>query len=353
MKPFELIEVIIGLVFVVLLLSIIVALVNEIIVTNLKIRSKLLKKAIVRMLNDPSLNDELGNNFYSHPLIKKLTKHHRILPSYISSPTFSKVMVDILHGYGERTFDITETIKKLPDNSDTKVALLTLLNDANGDIEKFKFNIEQWFNESMNRLSGYYKRYIQIQLFVIGFVAAMILNVDIIHIAKELSDDKEKRMQIAEAARDYVRSKEETITVQHQEISDQIEEDELKYRELHPVDTGFKLDKKKMDSLKTAATIKEMTLKQYQDTIAAYEQQIKEINSKISPFSGLVGIYWEGKVKDIPSLFKAISKAPISAYLGWIITALAASLGSAFWFDLLKKLINIRGTVKTDRPTTE
>ena len=29
--------------------------------------------------------------------------------------------------------------------------------------------------------------------------------------------------------------------------------------------------------------------------------------------------------------------------IGWLITALAISLGSAFWFDLLSKLIKLRG----------
>ena len=33
--------------------------------------------------------------------------------------------------------------------------------------------------------------------------------------------------------------------------------------------------------------------------------------------------------------------------LGWLITALAISLGAPFWFDLLTKLVNIRGTGQT------
>jgi hypothetical protein len=31
---------------------------------------------------------------------------------------------------------------------------------------------------------------------------------------------------------------------------------------------------------------------------------------------------------------------------GWLITALAVSLGAPFWFDLLNKFINIRGAGK-------
>ena len=101
MGAIALIEVIIGLTFVVLLTSIIVSLVNEILVTNLKIRSKLLKKAICKMLDDSTHTEVLGDNFYEHPLIKKLMKNKHSLPSYISPATFSKVLVDVLHGYGE------------------------------------------------------------------------------------------------------------------------------------------------------------------------------------------------------------------------------------------------------------
>ena len=349
MGAIALIEVIIGLVFVVLLTSIIVALVNEIIVTNLNIRSKLLKKSIGRMLNDSTHNEVIGDNFYNHPLIKKLTKNKHTLPSYISPATFSKVLVDTLHGYGERTNDIKATISKLPENSDTKVALLTLLNDANNDVDKFKGNVEEWFNESMTRLSGWYKRYTQIQLFVIGFFIAMVLNIDIIHIAKELSDDKEKRIQIVEAARDYVRSKEDnTVTVQ-QEMKDAIQADEDKYRDIHPVDTSFKLNEARMDSLKSEVVLKEMTLEEYDAKIADYEKQINAIKSDINPLSGLVGIFWNGKVAGPVSFFKALKNVPLSAPIGWMITALAASLGSAFWFDMLKKLINIRGSVKPEK----
>jgi hypothetical protein len=37
--------------------------------------------------------------------------------------------------------------------------------------------------------------------------------------------------------------------------------------------------------------------------------------------------------------------------MGWIITALALSLGAPFWFDLLNKLMKLRGAVAT--PTSD
>jgi hypothetical protein len=39
-----------------------------------------------------------------------------------------------------------------------------------------------------------------------------------------------------------------------------------------------------------------------------------------------------------------------SAILGWILTALAGSLGAPFWFDLLKQVANLRATGPKPEP---
>jgi hypothetical protein len=40
-------------------------------------------------------------------------------------------------------------------------------------------------------------------------------------------------------------------------------------------------------------------------------------------------------------------------WLGWLITALAVSLGAPFWFDLLNKVIVVRSTVKPHEKSPE
>ena len=42
-----------------------------------------------------------------------------------------------------------------------------------------------------------------------------------------------------------------------------------------------------------------------------------------------------------------------SAIIGWLITALAVSLGAPFWFDLLNKFMVIRSTVKPHEKSPE
>jgi len=36
--------------------------------------------------------------------------------------------------------------------------------------------------------------------------------------------------------------------------------------------------------------------------------------------------------------------------LGWLITALAISFGAPFWFDLLNRLVDLRGSGKKPEP---
>jgi len=38
--------------------------------------------------------------------------------------------------------------------------------------------------------------------------------------------------------------------------------------------------------------------------------------------------------------------------LGWFLTALAVSLGSGFWFDILSKVLQLRGSGKKVSPVT-
>ncbi|MEI9973771.1 MAG: hypothetical protein WDO73_17985 [Ignavibacteriota bacterium] len=48
-------------------------------------------------------------------------------------------------------------IKALPPG-DVKTALLALVSNVNGDLERAQHNIEHWFDDTMDRVSGWYKR---------------------------------------------------------------------------------------------------------------------------------------------------------------------------------------------------
>lgn len=81
--------------------------------------------------------------------------------------------------------------------------LQLLLDESDNDLDRFKTNIEIWFNDSMDRVGGIYKRTVQYALFFLGFAFAISLNVDTIVLANRLSHDSALRVALvsnAEAA---------------------------------------------------------------------------------------------------------------------------------------------------------
>ena len=69
----------------------------------------------------------------------------------------------------------------------TLSSLLMGIEETSGDcLQALRANIESWFNDSMDRLSGRYKRRAQWTAFVVGLVIAAVLNVDTISISNQL-----------------------------------------------------------------------------------------------------------------------------------------------------------------------
>jgi hypothetical protein len=222
-------DVVIGLVFIYLLYSLLASILQEWVATQLGFRSKVLEKAILRMLEDgqttgrfPYLDrlkgfwqmifrvnrlrdKKFAARFYSHPTIKYLAEDNWYSkPGYMAAGDFSKIMIDLLNGVnadgspptiltvqegvrnGIVKYDfhiedksnpavkaLREQIKKgeTPHiNPDTQMFLQSLLTEARGDLSKFRALLEKWFNETMERASGWYKRYVQLTLFTHRFV---------------------------------------------------------------------------------------------------------------------------------------------------------------------------------------
>ncbi|MBV8530972.1 MAG: hypothetical protein JO104_06615 [Candidatus Eremiobacteraeota bacterium] len=101
-------------------------------------------------------------------------------------------------------------INGLP-NGRLKDALSTLAGEANADVTRFISGIESWFDDEMDRVTGWYKRYTQVILLVVGAVIAALFNVDTIRIAHDLTTtplaiDASKLGGDAVAAQQYVSS---------------------------------------------------------------------------------------------------------------------------------------------------
>ena len=81
--------------------------------------------------------------------------------------------------------------------------LLTGITDA----DEQKKKIEHWFDDSMDAVSGWYKRKANAWLWVISAAVCLVLNADTISISKVLWDDPTARAAVVQSASEYVNKK--------------------------------------------------------------------------------------------------------------------------------------------------
>ena len=343
-------DVFIGLIFVFLLYSLLATILHELIAKWMNLRARMLQKALRRMLEDdkgsvletglPQLGTEtkkffsrflkpinkgsMLEKFYSHPTIKYLGENKLFSkPSYLHAHNFSQTIIHLLRGkdYDGRTTKESELIwkelmeNKLNINEETRLNLKNLFADARQDSFVFKHKLEDWFEETMERASGWYKKQTQTILLVIGFVIALIFNIDTIAIAKILMKDKKVREQMVQLAM----SKQEHY--------------------------GALVDStQKVKVTKTSIVNGDTTIISFDSTIKEHltdkflEITYDELNKDATDVMGILGLRGIDNKKSRSQYQHSL----FFVFIGWLLTGFAISLGASFWFDLLNKFVKLR-----------
>ncbi len=78
----------------------------------------------------------------------------------------------------------------------TKSVILSLAKKAKGDIDVFKKELEAWFDNRMERTSGWYARNMRLFTLAMSFVLVAGLNADTLFVVKKLSHDSEARKKM-------------------------------------------------------------------------------------------------------------------------------------------------------------
>jgi hypothetical protein len=213
-------------------------------------------------------------------------------PSYISSTNFTMALLGSLDtkqpvpGIAE----IEATVTSM-NHSNLRTALLSALATADGDLDKLRKNVATWFDDSMERLSGAYKRHLKLISIIVGLAVAVLLNADSFKVAHTLWSDSDLRAQVAASA---------TAFANRTPSGNQGKTDEQKLK----------------DALDNTSTLRPLP------------------------------IGWTCRDEDwlLSCMAHSTPSVTLSQFLGWLLTAAALSLGAPFWFDILSKLVNIRGT---------
>jgi hypothetical protein len=360
-------DTIIGLTFVYCLMSILCSGINEVIAHESGKRGKFLRQGLTNMLGDRGIYLRVIN----HPLVASL---YRDLPgkprhpSYIPSDHFASALMDVLQRTAGQIGNSAQSGQQPPltlDNLRQALvmaqkhgyqvggALLPLLDSADGDLEKVKKRIASWFDASMDRVSGWYKMHTRRTLVVIGILTAVTLNVDSIAIATRLAESRFLRQTIVDlAAQTTARNEFRGVNVPTRPTDAPLPPDQLKKfaaelitLEEQGLPVGFSC------LAPPAPTHTSTSALAPPQTGAGPRSEAQSSTPPVTAtplddsFTDILGRCWTNlKEQQTGNWFRHI--------LGWLITGLAVGLGAPFWFELLNRLVNIRGAGKKPEPQT-
>ena len=150
------------------------------------------------------------------------------------------------------------------------------------EVTQFEKNVAQWFDTSMDRVSGWYKRWTQVWLLALAAILVLALNADTLSILERLQSDSALRTALTAAASDAVKS-----------------------------------GKSANDEGVTAA--------------------VQKAENLALP----IGWTLSTTFNELPAARQL--SIVFFKLLGLAMTVLAVSLGAPFWFDMLQKVVNLRG----------
>lgn len=352
----------IGMALMFLFVSLICSAVREFGELAIKTRASSLERGVAEMLGEAEGPGSIVERFYNQPMISSLFEGTYVgarpgsiarwlpwigqskLPSYIPAENFAQAMLQIAReeakiplnvavntaalrqwvGTSSGSSHLTKAIGTALDTAGAKFGYA--VDTAGNDLGRTQKALEGWFDSTMDRVSGWYKRRTQIWLFVIGFACAALMNIDAIAVLKALSADQHLRDQVVQTA---------SAVLTH-------------------CQTG--------QSGCLTAPGAPVTGDQSVQTPSSLEH-IKDAAAQVSQIDWPMG--WED---DAPSaLFPyrpgpqyRVAQAtldgrkslPISWWLpvlgGWLVTAFGVTFGASFWFDVLNRLMVVRSTIKPD-----
>jgi hypothetical protein len=215
-----------------------------------------------------------------------------------------------------------------PEVNQTINALLMNVEEYAAEKEKLlakaRNNVETWFNDSMDRVSGVYKRYAQNLAMLIGILLAILLNVDSITITTYLWRQPSVREALAAQAR--------TFELDQQQLQTNPEQAMANFSRQF---AGI--------NLPVGWTIKKSVEPAYLNS-GCQLFPTRSITSEAGTPTETFGIPVFGSTICIAPAQPNNQNNLLLFLVGVFITAIAARLGAPFWFDVLKRVVNLRST---------
>lgn len=331
----QIIDISIGLIFVYALFSFITSSILELIMVLLKERAKLLELALQEIFKviggDPK---DFLKQFYKSVFIAPLFQgdiSDKKLPAYIPSTRFASAIIElsknpqnpdngfanllnrIKAGYASSVTTVSSPTAPAAPADTTPVANTVPLMEHD--------MLARYFDENMQRVTSWYRRYTRWWLFAIGLLLAVSVNIDTVRMVRELSQSQELRESIVKQVLESPQTK------------------ELLLQEVHTQQTTGQpcvADGQASNNGADNAGI---------DCEQQIRQEIVKRLNIANDFGLPIGWTEQEKTEWKRSENWA---SHILKCLGWLLTAVALSIGASSWFDLLNQLINLRTSVKPE-----
>ena len=247
---------------------------------------------------------------------------------------------------GDYLKDVRALVDALPDSNSLKKTLLPLLNIAGDSLETALQNVEKWYEEGMERVTGWYKKYSQTFGVIMGLVVALVLNADSFEMGKAMYRDKELRTSLVTIASQQVASMEQlSANAGSGGKEPEKKSDRAEVTISSVVDAGKPVSQTgALSSESTQTTANEKLAESKKNDL---NKKIKQINEDFKQISSInLPIGWPIQNGGMITLSQIIELLTPEKILGILITALMVSMGSNFWYELLSKLLNVRSAGK-------
>ncbi|HEX9504174.1 MAG TPA: hypothetical protein VF974_07735 [Patescibacteria group bacterium] len=262
------------------------------------------------------------------------------IPSYITPGTTKLFIIDL----------------------DTLKILQVHLRESFFNMDDFRKGLEDWFEYSMNRVSGWYKRQAQFILFGLGLMTAVLFNVDVLQTAKILSRDKDARDQMVQLAGKSLDNFKNDPRVQ-QAVDKKQQGDLDKLFKEYQDRAGAANAILSKDAITPTSILtggwKDFGLSVDSARVSQeYAKELSKIETDLhnkTPAMTADTLHRKALEQLYDDKYIRLKGAYVwsqlwlgNKFLSLLILAFGISLGAPFWFDLLSKLMQIRGAGKKE-----
>ena len=343
-------EVILGMIFIFLLLSVICSTINEWIASSLNLRAKTMQSGIRRLLEDPD-GKYLAKQFYDHPLIKGLSRdNQKVLPSYIPAETFTTVLMDLL---APQEFGSAKPLREVYADIQKRLEQMSLEESAFGRSIMLLMDETGLSQEQLQELKDGWGQVDKLKAKLNMLQDGNVEELDLPQIQglMETITRSEAKLLLAEQRAD------QAIIHARQKVGEHFDHamDRVSgwYKRQSAVSIfGIALVATvflNVDSISLASSLaNNPTLRN--TVIAAADNGVTDLTDTVSVVTQSNGS--QDLVDELNQLGLPIGwneqTTPktvgdfINRFLGWIVTTVAVSMGAPFWFDILGKVSSVR-----------